>query len=259
MGEFDGKVALVTGGASGIGLATAERLCADGASVVIADIDRAGGEAAADKLGARFAALDVADPSAWNDVVGRIRAEQGGLDIAFLNAGVTTRRPRTDEAAAWEEFDIASLSHDSYRRILGINVDGVVFGARAVTPAMEARGGGAIVATASVAGLIGFAPDPIYTLTKHAVVGLVRALGPTLASRQITINGICPGVVDTNIGGPKMGERAREAGIAVMAPSQIADAVANAIRSGETGVCWVCLANREHNRHEFSPIDGIGV
>ena len=84
-----------------------------------------------------------------------------------------------------------------YRRAVGANVDGVVFGIRALVPALSDRGGGAIVATASLAGLIGFSPDPIYCLTKHAVVGLVRSLVPQLAERRITINAVCPSIVDT--------------------------------------------------------------
>src|SRR5256885_17054938 len=83
------------------------------------------------------------------------------------------------------------------RRIMGPNVDGVVFGARALVPSMAARGGGAIVATASLAGLIAFSPDPIYTLTKHAVVGLVRALAPQLEPPGIPPNAVCPGLTDT--------------------------------------------------------------
>jgi len=207
MGQFDGKVALVTGAASGIGLATAERLSAEGAQVLLADIDEANGRPAAEKLGAEFARLDVGDPAEWAEVVAQLGARAGGLDIAYLNAGVTTY-PATADGLA--DFDIATLDDAAYRRILAVNLDGVVFGARAVAPALVARGGGAIVATASVAGLIGFAPDPIYTATKHAVVGLVRALAPGLRARGITINAICPAGVATAILGPGI-ERLREA------------------------------------------------
>src|ERR671934_1503755 len=98
-------------------------------------------------------------------------------------------------AVVTQQPDITQLTEAQYRRIMGPNVDGVVFGARAVVPAIAARGGGAIVATASLAGLIAFAPDPIYTLTKHAVVGFVRSLAQPLESRGITINAVCPGIV----------------------------------------------------------------
>jgi len=266
MGMFDGKVALITGGASGIGLATVERMRAEGAEVTLIDIDEAGGRAAADKHAAHFIRLDVGDAAAWPAAVDETEARYGGLDIAFLNAGVPTYPPADPpaEGAAqpqglMQAFDIATLPDDAYRRIVGVNVDGVVFGARAVVPAMERRGGGAIVATASVAGLIAFSPDPVYTLTKHAVVGFTRALAPTLSPRKITMNCVCPGIVDTNILGPNIGTTMRTAGIPIMEPSQIADAVARAVASGATGEAFVCLPGRDHEKFAFGRLDGLGL
>jgi NAD(P)-dependent dehydrogenase (short-subunit alcohol dehydrogenase family) len=235
--------------------ADAERLVAEGARVVIADIDESNGRALADKLGAEFHKLDVSDPDDWAELVAAVTASLGGIDIAYLNAGITTY-PVTDGGLA--PFDIATLDLDAYRRISGVNIDGVVLGARAVAPAIAARGGGAIVATASVAGLIGFAPDPIYTMAKHGVVGFVRALAPTLVERKITVNAICPGGVETNILGPGIAERSREAGIPLMPPSQIADAVVKAIESGETGRLYVCLHGRDHQIHRPAPVEGLG-
>src|SRR5207247_5770526 len=112
-------------------------------------------------------------------VVTEVEDAFGGIDVAHLNAGVTT-----GEAA------IDAVTDDQYRRIMGPNVDGVVFGTRALVPVMDRRGGGAIVATASLAGLISFPPDPIYALTKHAVLRLVRSLRPQLAARNITVNAV---------------------------------------------------------------------
>src|SRR5436853_6559020 len=171
MGRLGGKVAVVTGGASGIGRATAVRLAEEGATVVVADIDAAGARKVADEVGGRPAELDVGDPVAWRRLVDELTGPggPGGVDIAVLNAGIATGEDR-----------IAHLTDEAYRRIMAINVDGVVFGARALVPLIARRGGGAVVATASLAGVIGFAPDPIYTLTKHAVVGLVRSLAPQL-------------------------------------------------------------------------------
>lgn len=266
MGVFDDKVALITGGSSGIGLATVERMRAEGAAVAVVDIDEAGGRAAADKFGGHFIRLDVSDANAWTAVVDETVSLYGGIDIAYLNAGLPTypAQDNTDPAqgavgSLMQPFDIATLPDDAYRRVLGVNVDGVVFGARAVVPAMERRGGGAIVATASVAGLIGFSPDPIYTLTKHAVVGLTRALAPTLTARNITINCICPGIVDTNILGPNIGTVMRKAGVPIMEPSQIADAVVQAISSGATGEAFVCLPGKDHKKFIFNPIVGLGL
>lgn len=261
MGKFDGKVALVTGGASGIGLATAERLCAEGAQVVVADVDEASGKAAASKLGGRFVRLDVAVPADWERAIQETRSACGGLDLAYLNAGVTTRPvveldDQGDLVRGSQTFDMATLTDSEYRRIMGVNVDGVVFGLRACVPAIAERGGGAIAATASVAGLIGFPPDPIYTLTKHAVVGLVRAVAPTLAEQDIRLNAICPGGVDTNIfGSAEVGKKLREVGTRLMPPSHVADAVVQSIESGETGQAYVVLQDRDHQRYAFAPID----
>lgn len=259
MSQLEGKIALITGAASGIGRATTERLAAEGASVVGIDIDEANGKLVAEKVGGEFLAADVGDPARWGEVVAEVTARHGGIDIAYLNAGIPTHPPTPNDPGLMAAFDMATLSDAAYRRIMSVNVDGVVFGARAVLPAMAARGGGAIVATASVAGLIAFAPDPIYTLTKHAVVGFVRSLAPLLAPQKITVNAICPGVVDTNILGPGTAQRARDAGIPVIPPAQIADAVVNAVTSGETGGLWVCLAEGEPWRYEFRPIEGIGL
>ncbi len=253
MGAFDGKVALITGAASGIGRSTAIRLSAEGARVIVADIDESNGKQVADEVKGEFQRLDVGDPDSWAEAV---RAS-GGLDIAYLNAGVTLLKPGGDLTGTGP--DIAALSEEDYRKIMSTNVDGVVYGARAVVPAIEARGGGAIVATASVAGLFGFAADPIYTLTKHAVIGLVRALAPSLEPRGITINAICPGGVATNIMGPGMAEAARASGVPIMQPAQIADAVVHAISSGKTGQAYVCLLGRDHEEYVFTPIPDLGV
>ena len=252
MGEFDGKVALITGAASGIGRGTAVRLSAEGARVIVADIDEVNGKQVADTVKGEFQRLDVGDPDSWADAIKAI----DGLDIAYLNAGLTLLKSGDDLTGTGP--DIAALTEADYRRIMSVNVDGVVYGARAVTPALEARGGGAIVATASVAGLFGFAADPIYTLTKHAVIGLVRGLAPSLEPRGITINAICPGGVATNIMGPGMAEAARESGVPIMQPAQIADAVVHAITSGKTGRAYVCLLDRDHEEYVFTPITGMG-
>lgn len=250
--DLEDKVALVTGGASGIGKACAERLRAEGCRVVIADIDAASGEALADRLGARFCALDVADPAQWTATVAEISKAEGRLDITLLNAGISTL-PSDRANLVLRSYGIADLDLDAYRRIMGVNVDGVVFGVRAAMPAMRASGGGAIVATASLAGLMPFAADPIYTLTKHAVVGLVRALAEPLAAEGIRIHAVCPAVVDTAILGPNGGDRVRSAGIPVIEPSAIAGAVVEAISSTEPGGLYTCTVGAPAKRYTFAP------
>jgi NAD(P)-dependent dehydrogenase (short-subunit alcohol dehydrogenase family) len=254
---FTDKVAIVTGGASGIGLATSARLREEGASVVIADLDEARGKDCAEEIGAEFIRLDVSDPDAWRDAVSGIVSRHGGLDLAYLNAGVTTYPASGEELIAG--FEIADLPDENYRRIMGANVDGVIFGARAVVPALEARGGGAIVATASAAGVIAFPPDPIYTMTKHAVIGFVRSLAPALAHKQISLNAILPGAVDTNILGDGFADKAREMGIPMIDPSQIAAGVVHAVTQGSTGKLWLCLAGQDPQAYEFAPVAGLGI
>src|SRR5262245_26135962 len=228
-----GQVARVTGGGSGIGEAVARRLAAEGCRVVVADIAGDAAERVAGEIGGRPVTLDVGDAAAWADAVDGIVAAEGGVDIAHLNAGVTT-----------QQGDIVLLTDQQYRRIMGANLDGVVFGTRAVARAMAPAGRrGASVATASMAGIIAFAPDPIYTLTKHAVVGFVRSVAPSLQARDITMNCICPGVVDTPLVGPAR-DRLAEAGFDIIPPEDIADAVITVVRTGRTGEAWTCIHGR---------------
>jgi NAD(P)-dependent dehydrogenase (short-subunit alcohol dehydrogenase family) len=229
--ELDGKEALVTGGASGIGAATARLLAERGCAVTVADVQDALGEEVAAEIGGTYIHLDVSDPVAWGAV--------GPFDIAHLNAGIVT-----------PSFDVLSVSDADYRRIMGINVDGVVFGVRALGSQMA--DGGAIVATASMAGLIAYGLDPIYNLTKHAVVGFVRGAALQLQPKGITLNCVCPGVVDT----PLIGEgRAvlEAAGFPLIPASQVAEAVVDAITGGRTGEAWMVLlgGNEVHSFPEF--------
>src|ERR671910_1773741 len=214
MATLDGKVAIVTGAASGIGKATAERLAAEGARVGVVDLTDDVGQAVAQSVGGVFHRADVGEPGEVDDAFAAVERELGGVDIAFLNAGIAIGHPQ-----------IETLPDDLYRLIMRVNVDGVVYGARAAVRAMERRGGGAIVATSSLAGIIPFPPDPVYDLTKHAVVGLMRSIAPTLVERGITANCVNPGMTDTNIIGEDERRMLREANFPIMPPSQIADAV----------------------------------
>jgi NAD(P)-dependent dehydrogenase (short-subunit alcohol dehydrogenase family) len=239
--DLAGRVALVTGGGSGIGAAVSRRLAAEGCRVVVADIDGDNAKAVAEEVGGRPLTIDVGDVAAWGPAVDGIVGEEGGIDIAHLNAGVATG-----------EADITALTDDQYQRVLGANLHGVVYGTRAVARAMKAAGtGGSIVATASIAGIIGFGPDPIYTLTKHAVVGLVRASAGPLGGYGITINCICPGVVDT----PLIGDAGRmmaQAGYQLIPPSDVADAVVRIVRGGGSGEAWTILPWEDPAPFEFA-------
>lgn len=174
--------------------------------------------------------FDVSDPTAWEAV--------GAVDFAALNAGVTTG-----------EGDVAKLTDAQYRRILGANVDGVVNGVRRLAQVMEP--GGTIVATASLAGLTTMELDPIYAATKHFVVGLVRSVAKQLRERGITINAVCPAIVDTPLLGEGGADRVRAAGYEVLSPDEVAAAILKAARSGETGRAWPVIPGRAVEPHEF--------
>ena len=155
-----------------------------------------------------------------------------------LNAGVATGE---DGLAA-------------YRRALGVNVDGVVFGVQRLEEVMGP--GSAIVATASLAGLVPMPQDPIYTLTKHAVVGYVRSVAPRLAERGIRIQAVCPGFADTPIVVPELRSWIAEQGIPLMPPEQVAEAILFAGEAEETGGVWVVQPGRDPLRYEFRGVPG---
>ena len=212
------ETAVVTGAAGGIGRAIVALLEAEAAAV--RSLDLADG-------------FDVSDPQAWLDVE--------AADLVCLNAGVLAKGDGTI---------------DDYRRILGVNVDGVVFGVQALAPRM--RSGSVFVVTASLAGLIPMASDPLYVLTKHAVVGYARSMAEVLEPRGIRVNLICPGIVRT-----PMTEDAQEvldaSGFPLLEPEQIAAAVLLAARSEQTGQAWVCQPGREPLLFRFPNVPGPRV
>jgi NAD(P)-dependent dehydrogenase (short-subunit alcohol dehydrogenase family) len=238
------SVALVTGGASGFGAEVARQLVRRGDDVVLVDVDETGGRAVADELGVHFLRCDVSD---LDQVVATTReAAQvyGGLDMAFLNAGISTG------CGVDEDFDLLR-----YRRAMGVNLDGVVFGVHAVLPHLRRRGGGSIVATASMAGLTGTPFDPVYGANKHAVVGLVRALGPALAPQGIRVNAFCPGFAETRII-TDIREHLTSSGVPIIPVDVAGRAVLQAFDSPETGQAWLLQAGREPMVYRFRGIPG---
>jgi NAD(P)-dependent dehydrogenase (short-subunit alcohol dehydrogenase family) len=229
----EGKVAAVTGAGSGIGRATAIALAGAGASVVVADIDDAGGVETVRQIEsnggkAAFVHVDVVKRDDLDRMVSFAEQTFGGLDILHNNAGVSTPRPRFPEAAAQD-----------WERTVMIDLWAVIAGVQAAAPAMRRRGGGAIVNTASMAGLIAYVPDPIYAAAKHGVVGLTRSLIYLKDEANIRVNCVCPGVVDTPMVTKGLAEatpqersqiEAMLAQMPMIPPQEIAEAVLEFVR-----------------------------
>jgi NAD(P)-dependent dehydrogenase (short-subunit alcohol dehydrogenase family) len=186
-GPLTGQVAIVTGAARGIGRAIASRLAADGARVELFDVDGAAANQAAEALGDGTVAhaVDVADPQAVAEAVGAVRRSEGRIDILVNNAGIYPHTP-------FEE-----LTFEDWRRVLGINLDGVFLCTRAVYPAMRERGYGRIVNISSATFLIGYPEMTAYIASKGGVVGFTRALAPEAGAHGITVNCITPGLIQT--------------------------------------------------------------
>jgi NAD(P)-dependent dehydrogenase (short-subunit alcohol dehydrogenase family) len=189
--DFAGRVAVVTGSASGIGEAVALAIAARGGQVVVADINQAAAEqvvVAISSAGGSAKAItaDVADPAAVETMVQFAVDTYGGLDIAVNNAGIGGPLSPTGE------YPI-----DGWRRVIDINLNGVFYGMRYQIPAMLARGGGAIINVASILGAVGTANSPAYVAAKHGVLGLTKAAAIEYATRNIRINSVGPGYVAT--------------------------------------------------------------
>jgi NAD(P)-dependent dehydrogenase (short-subunit alcohol dehydrogenase family) len=218
---------IVTGASSGIGAAVARSVCATGARVLALDVDDAGGERLAGECGAIYQRCDVGSADDWRAVTERL-VDLGAPTHIHLNAGIQIAPP----SAPLAEYQLEAMVLERYRRMMSVNVDGVVFGLKALLPMLEA--GAAIVVTASLAGITPYAVDPLYSMSKHAVVGLVRSLGPTLAERGIKINAICPGGIDTAI----IPQVQRTDDAVFMSTEHVAGEVIRLMTVEETGKSW---------------------
>jgi NAD(P)-dependent dehydrogenase (short-subunit alcohol dehydrogenase family) len=175
--------------------------------------------------------FDVGDAQAWESV--------DAVELAFLNAGVTTG-----------VSEIAEVSDEAYARIRGANLDGVVYGVRHLARVMD---GGTIVVTASLAGLVGMPNDPLYTLTKHGVVGFVRSVAPQLDARGIRICAIAPGFADT----PLVDAETRASlQVRLLTAQDIAAAAVRLAHEGEPGSVWVVQPGREPVAFRFPNVPG---
>jgi NAD(P)-dependent dehydrogenase (short-subunit alcohol dehydrogenase family) len=187
-GRLDGKVAVITGAASGIGRASARRFAAEGAHVLVADLDKNGGSALADEIGGLFVRADVTDADDVQAMYAAAVERFGGLDVLFNNAGIS---PPDDDSILETELD-------AWRRVQEVNLTSVYLCCKYGIPHLLERGGGAVVNTASFVAVMGAATSQIsYTASKGGVLAMSRELGVQFARQGVRVNALCPGPVNT--------------------------------------------------------------
>ena len=221
--KFDGKVAIVTGGASGIGEACVRQFAAGGAKVVIADINLEAAERLAQSVreaGGQAAAVrvDVADPASVEAMVTFAKDTFGGLDIAVNNAGIGGELNPTGQATL-----------EGWNKVIAINLSSVFYCMRYQIPAMLERGGGAIVNVASILGTVAFAGSPGYVAAKHGVVGLSKTAALEYATQGIRVNAVGPGFIETPLLNSVEEQKAAIASLHAMKRLGTAEEVANLI------------------------------
>lgn len=231
------SAALITGAAGGIGAAVARRLAGRSDCVLV---DRNPSvETVAAELGATAVVGDLTDPALSQLAV----AQAGdGLDLVVLNAGMNCA-----------DKDPATMDLDRYHAVVGVNQHAVVWGLRAALPVLRRAGGGSIVVVASHAALTGVEQDPIYTMTKHAVIGLVRALSGKLSREGIRLSAVCPGLVDTPLTAGAR-ERFRSAGIPMLDADEVAAAVEDTLFTAAPGTELVLAPGRPKATYIAAPL-----
>jgi NAD(P)-dependent dehydrogenase (short-subunit alcohol dehydrogenase family) len=211
--------------------------------VVIADVDADAGTRIASELGGIFVETDVRDPAASVAAVAAAEQAYGRLDLVMLNAGIGVL-----------EGPIELIAEETYRRMLAVNVDGVFFGLQAAIPALRRAGGGSIVATASLAGLASTPSTPIYSLTKHAVVGLVRSAAVPLAAQGINLAAVAPGFADTAIIASQL-DKFHAANFPLLTAEEVAAVVLEAF-DGPSGAIWPIQPGRPAEPYTFRGLPG---
>jgi len=187
-GRLDGRTTVVTGGCSGIGLATVRRFAAEGANVIIGDLDDARGKELASEVDGAFAHCDVSDPDQVDELFATAQRDFGSVDVAFNNAGISP----SDDAS------ILDTGLEAWRRVQDVNLTSVYLCCKAALPYMQAQRRGSIINTASFVAVMGAATSQIsYTASKGGVLAISRELGVQFAREGVRVNALCPGPVDT--------------------------------------------------------------
>jgi NAD(P)-dependent dehydrogenase (short-subunit alcohol dehydrogenase family) len=232
-----GRRALVTGGAGGIGAATARALAAMDADVVVADLDDERGTAVAHEVGGTFVHLDVTDPDAW--------AAVPPVTLAHLNAGMMTKL---------EPCRLVDFTRDNWRRVREVNVEGVMNGLFSLVPQMQAAGGGSIVVMGSLAGFVAFGDDSFYAAAKATLISLARSLAAPLGEAGVRINAVCPGEVATGMLPANRAELLASKGYRPLSADQVADAVVTALTGDTSGEVFTVTQGRGMEPYAFAGV-----
>ncbi len=235
MKKIPDKNVVITGAASGIGAAVTGVAVDHGANVVGLDIDQDRGQIVAQEYGADFCQCDVGNSTSWESVVEILSVKFAGIDHLHLNAGIQSAPPEAD----LQDYRFSAMTLPRYRRLMGVNIDGVVLGLHYMLPMMNE--GGSIVVTGSLAGIVPYEVDPLYSMTKHAVTGLVRSLKRELQERGLRINALCPGGIDTGI--IPLQQRTDDA--VFMHAEQVAQEVINLFITEESGATWAKVSDNK--------------
>jgi 2-hydroxycyclohexanecarboxyl-CoA dehydrogenase len=200
MGRLDDKIAIVTGGGQGIGQAIAQKLAAEGAIVVVTDVDEANAAKTADALpGAVAIRTDVTDRQGVQAMVERVAGQFGGIDVLVNNAG-------WDKASSFVDSD-----PDDWDRVIAVNLYGVLHTCKAVLPIMAGQGRGAVVNLGSDAGRVGSSGEAVYSAAKGGIIAFTKSLAREMARDQVRVNCVCPGPTDTALFASFAGPKLREA------------------------------------------------
>jgi 2-hydroxycyclohexanecarboxyl-CoA dehydrogenase len=220
VGKLDEKIAIVTGAGQGIGRAIAEKLAAEGATVVVSDVNEATATETAGAVGGVAVPADVTDPTSVTAMVTRARERFGRIDVLVNNAGWDKAGPFVDsDPADWD-------------RLIAINLYGVLHTSKAVLPLMAAQGGGTVVNIASDAGRVGSSGEAVYSAAKGGVIAFTKSTAREMARAQVNVNCVCPGPADTALFASFAGPKLREALVKAIPfrrlaePADVANAVA---------------------------------